>query len=428
MNIFQEATLHIISSRPKYRSCFLLAVSVLSLVAVGGVLLFAVSELPQEPLRHHLKGAAAEGYFAHNYPKFGYLTVFTQKPDMYTECVGIGIATTMLPTAESLLSMSSFGECEGLTKAIAGDFTMPLGPYMRYPHGYQIFLKPLYTFFPLDAVRLITCCMTIGLLALLFVTLRNNLNTAYAAVVVLSFFMMRAYSSFLLVTHAAQFWLVLAGAIAAVCLRRKVSPFLLFGTLGTGDTFFSFLSMGSLSLGLPMLCYALTLWNDDKAPEEIIATLFWGGIGWSIGFVLPWLVKWTILECFLHVTTDQVFGRTLELYPTRNVQMIATAIFNNVKSLQWQLCLVICGLLFARKRRLHRAIPAGLWAALLPALVPFIWVCILPGQSGVIHSEFVNLIFWPFIAALFLLLSALPKPPHRMSYATSAARLNEDHA
>lgn len=419
MNIVRETAFQVICSRPGWRSFLFLAVSLLVIIVLGGFLLFAVSGLPQQPLRQHLKDAQAEGYLAHNYPKQNGLRVLNKRLDMYTECVGLGIAVTMRPEAETLLSMSSFGECAGLTRAVAEDFAVSPGPYMRYVHGYQIFLKPLYTLFPIGAVRLITGAVTVGLLALLFITLRNHLNAVYAAVIVLSFFVTKSSHVFLLVTHAAQFWLVLTGAILAVCLRHRASPFLLFGILGVCDTFFSFLSMGSLSLGLPLLCYALTLWRDGRAPVEIIAALWWGGIGWSIGFVVPWLVKWTVLEWTLHPSTAQLFGATLDVYPTRSVRMIGTALFRNCKALQWQIGLLVCALLIAGKRRCRRTVPSGLWAALLPALVPVIWICILPGQSGVMHSFFVNVILWPGIAALFLLLSALPPlSPQR----------NEDHS
>jgi len=412
-NHLRETVRQLISARPECRSFLHLGLGVVAVILIGYTLLFAVSWLPQSGLRWHIHQAQEQGYFTENYPRPPYYLHYLNKQlDMYTECVGLGIAVNMRPEMERLLSMPTFGECEGLTRAAVYNFEVSAGSYMRYLHGYQAFLKPLYTFFAIDTVRIITGGITVSLLALLFVTLRSHLNTAYATVVVLSFFITRSSHVFLLVTHAAQFWLVLVGAILVVRLRNRAAPLVLFGIIGACDTFFSFLNMGSLSLGLPLLCYALAQWKDGRRPSEIIAALFWAGIGWSIGFVALWLIKWTTLGLVLHPTKAQLFGSTLDAYPPRNVGMILTALTKNYKNLQRIILLTVCVILIAIRIWRRPKTPSGLWAALLPALVPVIWMCVLPGQSG-IHQTFVNVILWPNIAALFLLLLALPKPQQR---------------
>lgn len=396
--------------RPGCRSFLIMVVTVISVVVLSYVLIFAVSCLPQEPLRQHIKKAQVEGYFENNYPKPAYLSILNKRLDMYTECFGLGIAVTMRPEPSTLLSMPAFGECSGLSRAADANFEAPPQPYMRYTHGYQLFLKPLYTFFSFDTVRLLTFCVTSCLLALLFATLRSSLNTAYAVVVVLSFFITKSSSVFLLVTHASQFWLVLIGAVLSVRFRKRASPFFMFGILGACDAVFSFLNMGSLSLGLPMLCYALTRWNDGMAPEEIVAALFWGGVGWSVGFVIPWLMKWSALTLALHPTKEQLFGATLDAYPTRSLQMICTAMYNNLSALHWRLGLALSALLLIRRLLRRQPVPSGLRVILLPALAPVVWICILPGQSGILHAFFINVILWPAIAALFLVLLAMRRP------------------
>jgi hypothetical protein len=316
----------------------------------------------------------------------------------------------MRPDVEVLLSMPTFGECSELTNAASVNFETHSHQYMRYVHGYQVFLKPLHTFFTIDTVRMIVCGITIFMMAMLFMILQKQLNQAYAAVILLSFFITQSSSVFLLVTHAAQFWLVLAGASLAVGLRKRASPLFLFGMIGACDAFFTFLSMGSLSLGLPLLCYTLALWKDGRATEEIIAALFWGSVGWSIGFVVSWLVKWTVLGLVLHPAKEQLFGVTLDVYPTTVVWMIVIALRRNLRALHWILGLAIFVLLIIRKYRQRPVIPSGLWVVLFPALVPIVWVCILPGQSGIVHAFFINVILWPCLAAITLMLLAMPKP------------------
>jgi hypothetical protein len=409
MKKVRETARQVLCSRPGLRSLLFLVLCVLSLTLISHVLLFALSGLPQEPLRRHIQQAEKEGYLK-NYPKPQHLQILNKFLDMYTECIGLGIAANMRPDARTLLSSPHFGECAQLTPAVADGFAATPQPYMRYTHGNQLFLKPFYTAFPIGAVRLVTSGITLCLLALIFITLRNHLNIFYAAVVVPSFFVTKSANVFLLVTHAAQFWVVLTGAILAVRLHRRTPPLLLFGIIGAGDAVFSFLNMGSLSLGLPLLCYALALWRDGRAPGEIIAALFWGGVGWSIGFVGPWLMKWAALELLFHPTEKELFGNTLNLYPAQSVRMILTAMWRNLDHIHWRFGLVLCALLIARRLWRRPATPSGSWVTALPALVPLIWICILPGQSGLQHASFTNVILWPCIAAAALMLLSLPKP------------------
>ncbi len=408
--------LPIIIAKPERGSFLGLGLGIVLVILAGYGLIFAVSGLPQTHLRKHIQDAQAEGYIANNCPMPSYPKILKRifkRTDMYTECVGLGIAVNMYPNVESLLSMPTFGECSGLAQAATRNFEDGGYPYMRYMHGYQIYLKPLYTLFTIEEARLITIGITLFLIALLFFTLQKSMATTYAAVVVLSFFVTRPPSVFLLATHAPQFWVVLVAAMLAVRLRNRTSPLVLFGVIGACDAFFSFLNMGSLSLGLPLLCYALSLWWDEKTPGEISGAIFWGGVGWSIGFVAPWLIKWGVLELVLHPTKEQLFGQTLDVYPTRNIQMVFTALYRNIIHLYWRVGLVIAALLIIRRLWRRPSLPSGLWAALLPGLVPVVWICILPGQSGIQHAFFINVILWPSIAALFLLLLAMPNTHRR---------------
>lgn len=409
INFFCASCSKIFSARPHGREVLTLIKNTLLLFFAVYILFFLFSFLPQEPLRKHLQEAASAGYFEDNYPKPDWLHLISPRLDMYTECVGIGIATTMQPNAESLLFMNTFGECSGLLRATTSDFTGSY-PYMRYVHGYQLFLKPLYTFFSIENVRLLTFCITSALLLLLLGVLKQSLNFSYALAIVLTFFVTQSANVFLIVTHAAQFWVVLGGAALAVLLRHRLPPLVLFGLLGAVDALCSFLNMGSLSLGLPLLCYSLSLWSDGRTSTDIIAAIFWGSVGWAVAFVLPWLLKWSLLEIFYQPSREQLFGVTLEKYPNRSFSMIFLAFYRNVIHLHWLLGLVLYALLFKRWRKLRPTTPAGLWPALLPALIPIVWIGILPGQSGIKHASFINLILWPGIAATVLMLLALPRP------------------
>ena len=389
-----------------------LLLAVLATVGAVCLLLACAASAPQDDLRRHLRAASAQGSFDREYPRPDYLFPLSPRLDMYTECVALGIATQIAPAADVLLAAPTLGSCEWFKQKLALD--APQGaPYMRYWHGYQIFLKPLYAWLPIQHVRLLTACVTAALLLLLLCVLASPLGWPLAGLVTGCFFLTRSSNVFLLVTHAAQFWLVLAGASLAVLLRRRVRPLPFFALLGAADACLSFLNMGSLSLGLPLLCYALCLWADGRQGACLAAALFWAGIGWSLGFVAPWLIKWGAAALLLHADKAAIFNTTLEIYPTGSVWRILLALFRNASELHWGLALALAWLLWLRKRRRHLAATPGILPALLPGLVPILWVAILPGQSGIRHSTFINVILWPSLAAAFLWLACLPQPGRR---------------
>jgi len=285
---------------------------------------------------------------------------------------------------------------------------------MRYIHGYQVVLKSMYTFFPLEMVRAITAGVSLLLLLFLYSALKYRIDTRYAAVVVSSFFLTASPNMFFTVTHATQFWVALTAAVAAT-LGRRICPLCFFGVVGALDAFCSFLNMGRLSLALPLLCYTLVKWAEGEAPGRIGAAAFWGCIGWSCGFVLPWLVKWLVLFLVFAPTKAALFGATLEHYPARNFAMFVTAVQRNFLSANWPHIVLAFVVLALRRWRMALTTPPGLWMACLPGLVPLFWMCILPGQSGIAHSTFVNLILWPFLAACLLLLLAMPRDLRKAS-------------
>jgi len=399
-------------SRPAKKECLCFLAGTAAVVVVGYAGLYALSLLPQEKLRNNVLRADARGFFSDNYPHYEWLRPVSNRLDMYTECLGLGIALNMRPDAKTLLEMPTFGECSGLRAAGAENFAAVPHAYMRYIHGYQLVLKSLYTFFPIEAVRAVVAGTSLFLLLALFLALSRKTDVRHAALVAASFFFTASPNMFFTATHAVQFWVVLAAAVAAVLRHTQLSPLCFFGTVGALDAFFSFLSMGSLSLALPLLCYTLVMWTQGASPERVTAAAFWGCIGWSLGFLIPWPVKWLVLRHELAPTWAALFGTALEQYPAHDPMMILTALINNFFSANWPWIVCIFVALVLRKRRLALRTPPGLWAACLPGLIPLLWICILPGQSGVKHSSYMNLILWPFFAAcLLLLLPAQAVPP-----------------
>ncbi|MBO4313944.1 MAG: hypothetical protein J5838_06575, partial [Desulfovibrio sp.] len=162
-------------------------------------LLFMVSFLPQNPLRNNIIQASNEGYFDDNYPSPGYLFIFDNRIDMYTECVGIGASAQLEPNLYSILSMKFFENCPDLKNGINNNFT-GIYSYYRYIHGYQIVLKSLYTYFKIKNVRICIFLVTAILLCIMFIVLGKNITVNYSLVILLSFFITKSSDVFIIAT------------------------------------------------------------------------------------------------------------------------------------------------------------------------------------------------------------------------------------
>lgn len=370
------------------------------LTCLGFAALFAVAALPGDRLEQHVRAAAAEGLLD-NAPRY----LAFRPLDMFTECVGMGGALALEPSLTSVLSMGTFFECEGLRAALASEVAPT--PYPRYIHGYQLVLKPVYAAFSLPLARGLTATVGLALCGLLFLNATRRIGPWAGGVLALSFILSGTLHVFMLLTHAPSFWLVLIGGIAALRSRHDC-PIVLFAILGACDTFFSFLNMGSLSLGLPLLCLVLRRYYAGDTPWRIVHDALWCCIAWSMGFLLPWLFKWGLARLFLPPDIS-LFDATLERYPARSLSMIGKAFYNNFKATVWQAWLVLCAALLVRLRCKHIALPQGIWVLLFPALMPIVWICLLPGQSGVSHSTFVSIILWPTFAAILFVLMGHPR-------------------
>jgi hypothetical protein len=373
------------------------------IVVIGYALLLLVSSLPQERIVTNVTTMAQGGAFINNYPSYLFW-----RADLFTECVGIGGAVNLQPSLESLLAMRNFGDCTALSNYIQQPNSVSPHPYPRYMHGNQIILKPFYTYLTFFQVRLLTASISLLLLLGLIYMACKDIGKGFALALAGSFFFVFNWHVFLLVTHAVQFWVVLVGTILVIKYKKPLPPVSLFGILGASDAIFSFLSMGSLSLGFPLFCYCLVRWKEGERSQDIFVSGVLASAAWSLGFVAPWLVKWFLTRSFLPPDVN-LLGEALATYPAKNIAMVGMALFNNLNFTIWPLWLLVFGFLTVRYFKFKLKQPEGLWVLLLPALVPIFWVFLLPGQSGIKHAFFVEIILWPTLATILLFLLALPR-------------------
>ncbi len=390
--------------RPSLRQIVCALLGILLCILLGYALLFGVGKLPLDALQKNIITAQEKGFFEENYPQ---ITVIAKphRADMYTECFGIGTALQPLGTVHEILFTSSYGHCQDLSRAAEAKFnSVEPAPYYRYTHGYAAFVRLFYTYFDVQSVRTLVTLTSYLLLFVLTLSLALRVSSGHALLVLGSFFLLNSPSMYVLVTHAVQFWLVLVACIVVTFLSNPRHLFPFMGMVGALDGFLTFLSMGSLSLSMPLLCFLLTSMarldvQDKQASQKelfrILSRGFYACCAWSFGFLAPWLLKWGVLHFIHDVAWQDIFGATLQDYTASSIGMIALAIFKNFLATHVGVWLPLFALLLWIRCKEGRSMPKTLWLSLFPALIPLIWCILLPGQSGVKHSSFVNLILWP---------------------------------
>ncbi len=393
--------------RPKFSQLAQGLLAICACMLVAYALLFTVNAtLDLQKYKDNVLKAYDKGYFATNYPE-ATIIIKPSRVDMWTECGGIGMAMHQYESIDDLFLTKRYGNCEALSVAAAQGFTQaPEVKYYRYIHGYSMVVRTVYTFFSMQSARTIITVISCTLLLLLGLALRAKVNAAVGAIVLGSFLLLNSPSMYVLATHATQFWLVLLASIMAIFLQNGSRFFILMACVGTLDAFFSILSMGSLSLSMPLLCFLLVKWKHlsaEASTEQVFSVLaqaFWGCVAWAVGFLVPWLFKWGIIIYVYNTAIAEIFGSTLDSYSASGVGMILLALSKNLLATHLGVWIPLFALLWWIRQKEKRVLPKGLWIVLFPALIPVIWCCLLPGQSGVSHSTFVNLIFWPIFCCI----------------------------
>ncbi len=401
------------SQRPKIWHILIALLAIPSCLLAVYALLFTInSTLDLQKYKDNILKSYEQGFFEQNYPDVT-IILKAERVDMWTECGSIGMAMRSHDSIDDVFLTNRYGNCDELSAAASQGFTNPpQNKYYRYTHGYSVLGRALYTHFSMQDARSIITIISITLLLMLGLALRAKVSTGAAAVILGSFLLLNSPSMYVLTTHAIQFWLVVVASILAIFLHGRTQFFILLACIGTLDAFFSILSMGSLSLSMPLLCFMLVKWkqlnNEDKDAKEfeILAQGFWACVAWAVGFLMPWLFKWYVITNYYNVPFAEILGTSASKYSASGIAMILLALGKNLLATNITAWLPLFSLLWWIRQKEGRSLPEGLWIIIFPALIPVLWCCILPGQSGISHSNFVNIILWPlFCSVSFYLLT-----------------------
>ncbi|MBS0451564.1 MAG: hypothetical protein JSS14_09645 [Proteobacteria bacterium] len=347
---------------------------------------------------------------------------YGQVLDMFTECIALS-AGTLPPEGKSALTRAlehryivtkdgKIDPCGGLISKVLNDgATVEDAPYVRYWHGYDVYLRPLLSAgVPLARVRyanlIFIAILSIGLLhagarLIPMPIVAGLLGTLYLTTDLFSISFVTA--------HAIGFMVCLFTAWgAALHLKARPDDFagLRWIALVSGAVFafVDFLVNPPLTPALlAFLIVASMRWSRPHMPARTL--LFGTGVvvfTWFFSYATTWAGKWFISAAFLG--SGRVFDEVFPNIVARSVGSgeistqlsvhLGTATATNIGALGWPLfalalavAVALLGFTLLRGRFAKDRLGDFLLVA-SPAMIPIVWMELLRNHS-IVHAWFV---------------------------------------
>ena len=300
-----------------------------------------------------------------------------------------------------------------LDKAIIDDETMnpleaamDIDGYASYWHGYQIFLRPLLTFFTYYQIRYLYMFIFFILLCITFSVMHKKAGLPIALA-----FLAAMISLYIIVVSVSMQFISVFIIMFISCLyllnRSEKSDIfhitLTFMIIGMTTSFFDLLTAPLLTWGIPLLlCLFLKMQDSEKESWfEYVKIAFWNSVSWVSGYGLCWLSKWVISsvvlkENIIKEALDSILFRTMgnEEYSINRPETLKANFEYLFKSqgnrifVLWiaTIVILIVLLLFFHKAEIKRMLGHA-WLFLPISLFPYVWYFVLSNHSG-IHGWF----------------------------------------
>lgn len=259
---------------------------------------------------------SAYGHQAHTY-------------DTFTECVALG--TNFSNTDDSILqriaaspTLTIFGKpCEKLHEAVQAENITAKESYLRFWHGYQIYMRPLLSVMSLDKYRQITAVLFFGVMIFFASRLARGFGVLAWPISLLPFFLAGDFLSVPPITsHAVSLgWIFFSTALAHLILdrvpdaRRWLLPAYVFSA-GMITNFVSFLLNPPLAPAL--IAFLVIAHGTGRTHREAIGSVLYA-VGmivlWYGGYAAEWLAKWALAAVALgpDAVIGDILGR-IDLY------------------------------------------------------------------------------------------------------------------
>jgi hypothetical protein len=390
----------------------------------------------------HLRDAVANGTLSPNDYPFSPYEDRLHSYDMFTECVALGL--NLSSQEDDLLRRAARSQyvittanrdemqaCPDLLGALeAGSANADAG-YLRFWHGYQVFLRPLLTVTSLENVRRIAGILLYGGLVFFTLGLSKWFGPWTWPIVLVPLFLLGDFFTMPMVTSHAIYigWILFTAGLATFALDlgvrwRGVAVAGLALTAGAVTNFIGFLISPALALALLGF---LVIASEHRRPSRrsVWSTLLFAAtimIVWYLGYVGAWIEKWAFAAFVLgQETVVTELTSTTSGYLTswimRDVWPLQTSLrilfqlppfvfhplFPVYMLATWAGAALLLVVSFARRRLSIRDL-TDFALLMLPLLTLILWVELARAHSffhgGFVYRSFLVFSILPMLAAL----------------------------
>ena len=424
------------------------AICLLALNAVFLMLMVAVQTLDSTKVQERLRKDDYYGRLtAGNWPPSPYGQVI----DMFTECIAMSAGALPAEGKSALtralehryiggIEAGKADTCGALTAYLRSGTEVQVWPYIRYWHGYDVYLRPMLRVgIPIARVRYVNqILIAILSVGLIYASTRLLPMPVVAGLMGTLFLTTDLFSISFVTVHAIGFMVSLATAWAAAWhLKSRPDDFagLRWIALCSGAVFafVDFLVNPPLTPALLMfLIVAAVRWNKPNVSARSLLLNSSGvALTWFVSYATTWAGKWVIGAIFLGPKTviDDVFPSIV----ARSVGMgeistqlsvhFGTPTAANIAAIGWPLfglaVAVAAGLLAITwiRGRFSKDRVGDFLLVVSPALIPIVWMELLRNHS-IVHAWFVyrslGLSLGILVAASMFVLVAANRLPRKV--------------
>lgn len=279
--------------------------------------------------------------------------------------------------------------------------------YGRYWHGSTFAYRFLFAVTDLSGVRwlnFLACSLVAFGLVYRF---GNVVSKSQMYLFMLGMVFVNYYVVFMSLQFTPVFIIALVGCISLINKmknHRRID--VLFLVLGAVTCYFDLLTAPLITLGIPLLVWAMMQPAALNLPHKI-KTVIGYSVVWTAGYILSWLFKWLLIYMFSsHSIVDEIKYKLGERAGTWEGTRL-DAVFTNVSQLNLVVFnLVIIAMVILVLIRFNREGIKKAFLFLFIALMPLMWYFVIANHSES-HSWFTFRSLWITVSGLFLAVNSL---------------------
>jgi hypothetical protein len=259
--------------------------------------------------------------------------------------------------------------------------------YGRYWQGIQVLLRPLLIVADYSTIRIINYILLSALLLSLSWLIYSHFGGIVSIIFLSSLLLVSAPIVPLSIQLSVCFYLMLLYSIYIIKLKNIDNVYLVFFIMGAITSYFDFLTVPQITLGIPLIIFLLKNKVDNTLKYVVLLSLSWLG-----GYALLWSSKWVIAYLLIgneimDTVTSSISLRLSDSIVFHGVEItIEDLVFLLLSKIRWWMILILLSIMvfisfiYYRLQKGKTIIYRYSWLLLIALIVP-IWFIVLRNHS-----------------------------------------------